>query len=737
MRNVFKLFSYDIKHLFGNVITVVIVLGLVFLPSIFTWYNVIACWNVFDNTGNLKVAVANSDEGYQSDLLPTKINVGDSVESALRANDQLDWVFTDEEDAIDGARSGKYYAAVVIPQSFSSDMMSFYSDDAEHAELIYYENEKKNAVAPRVTDQASSKVAAQVNTTFAETISDVALGLIDSLGTVADDADAAGQVAKLSGTISSSADQMRTAADVLESYANLAGTAQALVGSSTQLLGNAQNAVKDAQQQASGAKSGAETIGDALTTSASSLSDALAQSSDGFNQVPAAIDKVYAQVDTDKANAAQSLRDQAADVDSQIERYQQLIEVLESIKPQLDEQYRPAVDAVVSQLNTSISSLGKLRDSLTSAADKMATGNDPESSARADIQAKLDEAKANADKLKNDYENNLKPGLESLASSVAQAAQSLSARASQLSGVGDGLNGAASSVASDLAGAQSAIRAMSDELHGSADKMSALSQRVNEALASGNVEQLKQVIGSDPEALAKAVSAPVGVERIAVFPVEDFGSAMAPLYTHAGTMGGVVAIMVLLNPVPSGTRQARGGAGRAQVLAAVLRALRRAVRIGLHAIDGGVPGQHAVRGGPGCKPAAVPCVLLDGGLRVQLHHLHAGVAVRQPWQGACRAAAHHLRDRRRWQLPLAAAARLLPGRQPVFAGDARHQRHARGEHGRVPERFLGADRHNAYLHRTVRDHGHPAAGALALHVLVRGAGGEIEGGRLADGCRKG
>lgn len=133
----------------------------------------------------------------------------------------------------------------------------------------------------------------------------------------------------------------------------------------------------------------------------------------------------------------------------------------------------------------------------------MATGNDPESSARADIQAKLDEAKANADKLKNDYENNLKPGLESLASSVAQAAQSLSARASQLSGVGDGLNGAASSVASDLAGAQSAIRAMSDELHGSADKMSALSQRVNEALASGNVEQLKQVIGSDPRLLPR------------------------------------------------------------------------------------------------------------------------------------------------------------------------------------------------------------------------------------------
>ena len=111
MRNVFKLFSYDIKHLFGNVITVVIVLGLVFLPSIFTWYNVIACWNVFDNTGNLTVAVANVDDGYESDLVPLRVNIGERVVSALRANDQIDWTFTTEEDAVDGARSGRYYAA--------------------------------------------------------------------------------------------------------------------------------------------------------------------------------------------------------------------------------------------------------------------------------------------------------------------------------------------------------------------------------------------------------------------------------------------------------------------------------------------------------------------------------------------------------------------------------------------------------------------------------------------------
>lgn len=551
MRNLWKLFCYDFKHLFGNVVTIVIILGLVFLPSLFTWYNVIACWNVFDNTGNLKVAVANSDEGYESDLLPTSVNVGDSVESALRANDQLDWVFTDEEDAIDGAKSGKYYAAVVIPQNFSKDMMSFYSSDAEHAQIIYYENEKKNAVAPRVTDQASSKVSSQVNTTFAETISDVALGLVDSLSNLADEGDASGYISKLSGTLSDSAKQMGNTADVLNSYAALTGTAQSLVSNSVDLLDSAQAAVKDAEGQASDAKDGAITIGDAMKTSVSALSDALTQSSDSFKDVPAAVDKVYDQIDTDKGNAAQSLRDQAADVKNQRDRYEELAEQLEKLRPDIDEQYQPALDAVISQLNTSIKSLDKLYDSLNSAADKLEQGKDPEGASRADVAQKLDEVQASINTLKADYENSLKPGLEQLADSVSTAAQSLNARASQLSGVGGDLETSAGLVAGKLGSAQGTIQSMADELHASSDKLSTLSTRIDEALASGSVDQLKQIIGSDPEALAKAVSAPVGVDRIAVFPVEDFGSAMAPLYTTLALWVGSLLIMVLLNPVPS------------------------------------------------------------------------------------------------------------------------------------------------------------------------------------------
>lgn len=102
MRIIRQLFKDDMKRIFGNLVSLIIVLGLVLLPSIFSWYNVLACWDVFQNTGNLKVAVVNNDEGYQSDLVPLKVNMGEQVVSSLRATEQMDWVFTDEDDAIDG-----------------------------------------------------------------------------------------------------------------------------------------------------------------------------------------------------------------------------------------------------------------------------------------------------------------------------------------------------------------------------------------------------------------------------------------------------------------------------------------------------------------------------------------------------------------------------------------------------------------------------------------------------------
>lgn len=232
--------------------SIIITLGLVLVPSLFAWYNIIACWNVFDNTGNLTVAVANTDEGYQSDLIPLRINIGDQVVSALRANDQIDWQFTDENDAIDGARSGRYYAAVVIPKSFSRDMLTFYTGDAGHADIVYYANEKKSAIAPKITDQGADSVSYQVNAVFAQTLSEVSLSLAESLSSFADEDDWDGRIAVVADHVREMADAFDDASGVLSLYGSLARSCEDLSRHSADLATQASTALDETLSAATG-----------------------------------------------------------------------------------------------------------------------------------------------------------------------------------------------------------------------------------------------------------------------------------------------------------------------------------------------------------------------------------------------------------------------------------------------------------------------------------------------------
>ena len=111
-------------------------------------------------------------------------SLGEQVVSGLRENNQLDWVFTDSQKAVEGVKSGKYYAAIVIPETFSNDMMSLFSDDVEHSDILYYLNEKENAIAPKVTDKGAGAVRKQIAELFTKTISQVGLQLMDSLSSM-------------------------------------------------------------------------------------------------------------------------------------------------------------------------------------------------------------------------------------------------------------------------------------------------------------------------------------------------------------------------------------------------------------------------------------------------------------------------------------------------------------------------------------------------------------------------
>ena len=144
MRTVFSIAYNDLRRLYTNVMAGIVMVGLIAIPCLFAWFNVLATWDPFGNTERLEVAVANADRGHTSDLTPLAVNVGDMVLSQLYRDDSMDWVITDADDAIEGAKSGEYYAAIVLPPTLSDDMFTFYADDAEPSRIDLYINEKKN-----------------------------------------------------------------------------------------------------------------------------------------------------------------------------------------------------------------------------------------------------------------------------------------------------------------------------------------------------------------------------------------------------------------------------------------------------------------------------------------------------------------------------------------------------------------------------------------------------------------
>ena len=551
MRNIWRIFKTDMKHLFNNSITVIIVIGLVFLPSIFTWYNVIACWDAFGNTGNLTVAVANTDEGYESDLVPLEINVGDKVVSALRANDQLNWTFTTEEDAIDGAESGRYYAAVVIPQSFSRDMMTFYSDEVEHANIIYYANEKKNAIAPKVTDQGADQVSNQVNEVFLETLSDVALSIVSSLSKYSQDADLGGAVGTLADHVDNMAGQMTGAASVLGMYSQLVDSSQSLISQSSALLGQTKG---EASKVGDIAKVGGASVSDiasALSTSADSLSQAISASSESYKGISAQISDVYDNVGELTDDTAQHLRNRAAVVETEIGDLNSIIGALQELRGSIDAQYVSLIDSVISQLNQTVSLLQQLSSSLYKAADGIQSGYDDAVAQRTEILELADKAANSLNAVQTEYDDNIKPGLDELSASVTRMVSTLQDGAVKIDAASGDLGGNADSVASKLSDAKAKLAAAQGELTSTASELTTLSGNLRSALSSGDVEKLREAIGSNPAVLASAITTPVALDRHAVFPADNFGSQMAPLYTTLSLWIGSLLTMVAIKPTVS------------------------------------------------------------------------------------------------------------------------------------------------------------------------------------------
>lgn len=558
MRNIIAILKRDLSRIRGSVVALIVAVGLVIVPTLYAWFNIAGSWDPYGNTGNLKVAVANSDDGYMSDLIPVRVNIGDTVVSALRENDQLDWRFVSESDAVEGVRSGEYYAAVVIPENFSSRMMTVFSSDAEHAEIVYYENQKANAIAPRVTDKAASTVRQQIDETFAKTISDVGLATTSSLLEFMDGDQIAAYAGNLSGTLAGAITTLRDASGSVDEFAGLLQSSTGLLDSTSDLLASAGAASKDAEALVGDAKTGLSGMHDALDAAVAAINQSLKDSAGDYDAAAKAIDEAFGAADAHVSLTVTQLRDASADVAKRasdmrdvqdnilaVERDVEGSNLPEKLKAELVQK----IDIVANTVGNVANQQELLAKHLSDAAASLETGA---AEARAKAQAVKDgiaEAKGSIGGVKDSYNATLKQQISDLSDAVADVARRGSDMADDLGATVTDLSHAASALSDDLAGAHEVLAGASADLVSAADDLQRLKEGLDTAVTSGDLDRVRELIGSDPAALADALAAPVALDRQAVYHIKNYGSAMAPFYTTLSiwVAGIVLAAMLKAN----------------------------------------------------------------------------------------------------------------------------------------------------------------------------------------------
>ncbi|KAA0798634.1 YhgE/Pip domain-containing protein [Bacillus sp. JAS102] len=180
MKQIWRIYKTDLRNVAKHWAAIVIVVGLMILPSLYAWFNIKASWDPYGNTKEVPIAVSNQDAG--SNLRGKDINIGDEIVDSLKKNKNLGWKFVDEKQAIYGVERGDYYASITIPKDFSEKIATVLDENPQKPELDYYVNEKVNAIAPKITAKGASGITEEISKNFVKTANGEIFKIFNDLG---------------------------------------------------------------------------------------------------------------------------------------------------------------------------------------------------------------------------------------------------------------------------------------------------------------------------------------------------------------------------------------------------------------------------------------------------------------------------------------------------------------------------------------------------------------------------
>lgn len=545
MKNILAIFKADVRGLVKNVLALIIIIGLCILPSLYAWFNIYSNWDPYANTGNIKIAAYSEDEGYTGED-GTVQNMGGKILDNLKENTAIGWTMVNSgEEAIEGVKSGDYYAAVVIEKDFSYKMFNMFAEGFANPGITYYENEKKNAVATKITDTAVSTLQQSIDAQFVDV---VIRTVFEQTNNVSGEIETNNKIKEFTDKLTAVNNNLITYETTIESLISANKELTTLVGKAQDEIDSLKGQVDTGIDDVTGVKNG-------ISTTRTSLSDFNAKVKESMAQIESSLDKVVSELENttvtdDVRKMADDMIQTMKDVNTLKKEALKLEAAIKGIKlpSDYDKETQDALNAIGSVIGNAddirevINGLG-----ITDAADKVTSRIEAELAKKTDsVEDAVRTCKDYASNMRNMFTNSLMPQIDGILANTEQILATVNTLLESINTTLENTGTIFDGMVSTIGSTNQSLEQMQVIIQGVSEKLKSVTELFNGTTEDERVQALRKLMSGDPDTYGEFFSEPVKIDTVEVYPIANYGSAMTPFYTVLALWVGALLLTALV-----------------------------------------------------------------------------------------------------------------------------------------------------------------------------------------------
>lgn len=545
MKNILAIFKADVRGLVKNVLALIIIIGLCILPSLYAWFNIYSNWDPYANTGNIKIAAYSEDEGYTGED-GTVQNMGGKILDNLKENTAIGWTMVNSgEEAIEGVKSGDYYAAVVIEKDFTYKMFNMFAEGFANPGITYYENEKKNAVATKITDTAVSTLQQSIDAQFVDV---VIRTVFEQTNNVSGEIETNNKIKEFTDKLTAVNNNLITYETTIESLISANKELTTSVGKAQDEIGSLKGQVDTGIDDVTGVKNG-------ISTTRTSLSDFNAKVKESVAQIESSLDKVVSELENttvtdDVRKMADDMIQTMKDVNTLKKEALKLEAAIKGIKlpSDYDKETQDALNAIGSVIGNAddirevINGLG-----ITDAADKVTSRIEAELAKKTDsVEDAVRTCKDYASNMRNMFTNSLMPQIDGILANTEQILATVNTLLESINTTLENTGTIFDGMVSTIGSTNQSLEQMQVIIQGVSEKLKSVTELFNGTTEDERVQALRKLMSGDPDTYGEFFSEPVKIDTVEVYPIANYGSAMTPFYTVLALWVGALLLTALV-----------------------------------------------------------------------------------------------------------------------------------------------------------------------------------------------